>query len=178
MEAIEEWDEVDELEILEGLDADDIPPFDTHPITDNRILHAIQQWNVTQQVFNRTRLYVTEDQRISTLRSIRYGEYRTRQLNQLKATAKNRPLTYAETTIQRDLLTGIANIFDAYLEAEFGKLKFRTLEDVKNAPPAPYFLPKSLPNLLPQATTAKPSASTNKPTSKPPSASTPSPTTA
>ncbi|VDL80666.1 unnamed protein product [Nippostrongylus brasiliensis] len=77
--------------------SDEIPPFDLHPIIDNRILYAIRMWNVTQHDLNRSRMYINEDTRISTLRSVRYGEYRTRQLNQFNSISKTRPLTYAES---------------------------------------------------------------------------------
>ncbi|VDL74593.1 unnamed protein product [Nippostrongylus brasiliensis] len=79
------------------------PTFATHPITDPRILHAIRQWNVTNRIFNRSRLYDEENQWTSALRSIRYAEYRTRQLNHLSSIMETRPLNYAENVLQRDL---------------------------------------------------------------------------
>ncbi|VDL75162.1 unnamed protein product [Nippostrongylus brasiliensis] len=123
--------------VYQLFNSEEIPPFDTHPITDNRLLYAIQVWNVTQHDFDRSRIYATEDKRISTLRSIRYGEYRHRQLSQFKSITKSRPLTYAESMIQRDLQNGMTDIFDNHLNAEFGKLPFRPLGDFQNAPTSP-----------------------------------------
>ncbi|VDL82911.1 unnamed protein product [Nippostrongylus brasiliensis] len=41
--------------VYQLFNSEELPPFDTHPITDNRLLYAIQTWNVTQQA------YVTEN---------------------------------------------------------------------------------------------------------------------
>ncbi|VDO95323.1 unnamed protein product [Heligmosomoides polygyrus] len=103
------------------------PNFETNPITDSRLLQAIKTWNVTHQIFSRSRLYKTENQQISALRTIRYAEYRVRQLQQFTSVEKTRPLTYAEQMIQRDLSTGLTDIFDNYLNAEFGQLVLREL---------------------------------------------------
>ncbi|VDL79950.1 unnamed protein product [Nippostrongylus brasiliensis] len=127
-------------------ESDEIPSFDTQPISDIRILHAIRKWNVSQNIFNRSRLYESEDQQTTALRSIRYAEYRIRQLEYFKSLTSTRPLTYAELTIQRDLDTGLSDIFDAYLNMEFGKLPMRSPTDITDRPTPPYFLPSSLPN--------------------------------
>ncbi|KAL6728867.1 hypothetical protein Aduo_010600 [Ancylostoma duodenale] len=101
-----------------------LPQVETLPIKDPRLLREIKQWNVTNQDFyRRSQLYASEDVHISALRTIRYGEYRFRQLSWLQSIPSKRPLNYAELSIKQDLEQGTTDIFDEYLAQEFGALE-------------------------------------------------------
>lgn len=60
------------------------PIFQTRPIIDGRLLALILRWNVTNEDFQRSKFYAKERAHISALRTIRYGEYRFRQLARLR----------------------------------------------------------------------------------------------
>lgn len=50
----------------------ELPRFNTRLIRDTLLLNEILRWNVSNEDFNRSKFYVKEDARISTLRTIRY----------------------------------------------------------------------------------------------------------
>ncbi|EYC38798.1 hypothetical protein Y032_0694g1592 [Ancylostoma ceylanicum] len=101
-----------------------LPPFETQPIKDHKLLREIKQWNVTNLDFlRRLRLYAAEESHVSALRTIRYAEYRFRQLTWLRTIKSKRPLNYAEVSIQQNLEQGVTDIFDDYLNREFGPLQ-------------------------------------------------------
>ncbi|VDO70992.1 unnamed protein product [Heligmosomoides polygyrus] len=85
----------------------DIPDFETRPIVDQRLLALILRWNITNDDLKRSKFYAPEYPLLSTLRTIRYGEYRFRQLARLRYIQARRPRNYAETTIQRDMTEGV-----------------------------------------------------------------------
>ncbi|EYC08294.1 hypothetical protein Y032_0067g95 [Ancylostoma ceylanicum] len=102
-----------------------IPNFRTQPIVKRRMLQDMARWNVTNEDFiRRRRFYNITDPRLIALRTIRYAEYRTKQLHLFRKFEEKRPLNYAEKVIRRDLEHGIAPIFDEYLDAEFGRAIF------------------------------------------------------
>ncbi|KIH46766.1 retroviral aspartyl protease [Ancylostoma duodenale] len=107
-----------------------LPPCQTQPIKDPKLLREIKQWNVTNHDFlRRSQLYEAEDPCLSVLRTIRYCEYRFRQLAWLHSIRSKRPLNYAEHAIQQDLEHGVTDIFDDYLSREFGPLRIEILRD-------------------------------------------------
>ncbi|KIH55937.1 hypothetical protein ANCDUO_13892 [Ancylostoma duodenale] len=102
-----------------------IPNFRTRPIVKRKILQEMQRWNVTNEDFNKMRrFYNITDPRLIALRTIRYAQYRTKQLQLFDNFEQNRPLNYAEQATRRDLQQGISPAFDEYLNAEFGSASF------------------------------------------------------
>ncbi|KAL6740328.1 hypothetical protein Aduo_013694 [Ancylostoma duodenale] len=105
----------------------EIPNFRTRPIVKRKILQDMARWNVTNEDFNKIRrFYNITDPRLIALRTIRYAEYRTKQLYLFRKFEERRPLNYAELAVRRDLQQGISPIFDEYLNAEFGTASFNT----------------------------------------------------
>ncbi|VDO98688.1 unnamed protein product [Heligmosomoides polygyrus] len=154
---------------------EDIPNFPTQPITDTRLLQEIRQWNVTNLDFlKRTRYYKTEDPRVKALRTIRYCEYRQRQIQHFKRIVRSRQLNQAESGVLQNLQQGYHPIFDKYLNEEFGPDAIQLVAKLE----APYFATGALsllstttpPKLAPSATT--PTTSTPKPTRPPATTST------
>ncbi|KIH62676.1 integrase core domain protein [Ancylostoma duodenale] len=102
-----------------------LPNFRTRPIVKRKILQEIQRWNVTNEDFNKMRrFYNITDPRLIALRTIRYAQYRTKQLQLFGNFEQDRPLNYAEKATRRDLQQGISPVFDEYLNAEFGRASF------------------------------------------------------
>ncbi|KHJ89073.1 integrase core domain protein, partial [Oesophagostomum dentatum] len=127
-----------------------IPVFETQPIREPVLLQEIKRWNVTNQdFFRRTKLYAAENTRISVLRTIRYGEYRSYQIEFLRSIKSKRPLNYAEFTTLQDLESGISDIFDQYLAREFGALSFELSRDAAQlaAKSIPFFQEEDLTGL-------------------------------
>ena len=84
-----------------------LPNFETQPIRDPALLREIGHWNVSNHDFSRRiRLYVAENMRISVLRTIRYCEYRFRQLSWSQTIKSKRPLNYAEFSTLQDVENG------------------------------------------------------------------------
>ncbi|VDK58503.1 unnamed protein product, partial [Cylicostephanus goldi] len=112
-----------------------LPFFATAPIREPRILREMERWNVTNRDFQlRRRLYAAEDPRLTVLRTIRYSEYRWKQLIEFEEIRKTRMLTYAEFSTQRDLQMGISAIFDDYLAEEFGPARIVFGNDTSTIP--------------------------------------------
>ncbi|CAJ0595132.1 unnamed protein product [Cylicocyclus nassatus] len=133
--------------IFGSTDFQKLPPFETQPITDILLLREIKLWNITNADFlRRSRMYEIENIRINTLRTIRYAEYRYRQIAWLRSIETKRPLNYAERSLLQDLEQGITDVFDKYLSDEFGILKLDINSDPANlkGKPSPYFQAKDL----------------------------------
>ncbi|VDP26105.1 unnamed protein product [Heligmosomoides polygyrus] len=114
--------------------------FPTQPITDPRLLHEIREWTVTNSDFlKRTRCYKTEDPRIKAMRTIRYCEYRQRQIQHFKQTVRSRQLNQAESGVLQNLRQGYHSIFDKYLNEEFGPDAVQLVARPNWQREAPYF---------------------------------------
>ena len=145
---------------LFGIDSiADIPRFRTRPIVEGRILLDMQRWNVTNDDLARqARFYNIEDPCLLVLRTIRYAEYRMKQLYRFQRIHELQNLNYAEKNV-RDLQIGISPIFDAYLEKEFGKVSFTLPSALKPGweQKVPYFEVKPISAITsPTTTTQRP----------------------
>ncbi|VDK41969.1 unnamed protein product, partial [Cylicostephanus goldi] len=130
-----------------GSDIQSLPAFETQPITHILLLREIKLWNITNADFlRRSRMYLFEDIRTNVLRTIRYAEYRYRQISWLRSIETKRPLNYAETALLQDLEHGITDVFDEYLSKEFGTIGMDIDQDPARlkAKPAPFFQPEDL----------------------------------
>ncbi|CAJ0588803.1 unnamed protein product [Cylicocyclus nassatus] len=107
----------------------EVPPFEAQPITDVLLLREIKLWNITNADFlRRARMYAIEDIRKNVLRTIRYAEYRYRQIAWLQAIETKRPLNYAEHALSK--------IFSS-MEIDMDSIKLKSK-------PAPFFQAEDL----------------------------------